>query len=99
MGRKEEMAAYTQKLMHNTVNIRNLGVVAHIDHGKSTLSDNLVAAAGLMSQELAGKQLVMDFEDQEQERGITINAANMTMAFKSEGKEYLINLIDTPGHV
>ena len=65
----------------------------------TTLSDNLIASSGMMSEELAGKQLVMDFEDQEQERGITINAANISLLYNFKGTEHLINLIDTPGHV
>ncbi|HLC36220.1 MAG TPA: elongation factor EF-2 [archaeon] len=65
----------------------------------TTMTDNLVAAAGLISEELAGKQRIMDYEDQEQERGITINAANISLVNKVNGKDHLINLIDTPGHV
>lgn len=65
----------------------------------TTLSDNLIAAAGLINKELAGKQQFMDFEDQEQDRGITINAANISLVPTVQGKQYLINLIDTPGHV
>lgn len=99
MGRKEEMASAAQKLMGHQQDVRNLGIVAHIDHGKTTLSDNLIAAAGLINKELAGKQQFMDFEDQEQERGITINAANISLVPTVLGKQYLINLIDTPGHV
>ncbi len=79
--------------------IRNIGIAAHIDHGKTTLSDNLIAGAGMMSEELAGKQLLLDFDEQEQARGITINAANASMVHEYEGKKRLINLIDTPGHV
>lgn len=79
--------------------IRNIGIAAHIDHGKTTLSDNLIAGAGMMSEELAGKQLLLDYDEQEQARGITINAANASMVHEHEGTEYLINLIDTPGHV
>ncbi len=79
--------------------IRNIGIAAHIDHGKTTLSDNLIAGAGMMSEELAGKQLMLDFDEQEQARGITINAANVSMVHKLDGDDYLINLIDTPGHV
>jgi len=79
--------------------IRNIGIVAHIDHGKTTLSDNLLAGAGMISMELAGKQLFMDFDELEQARGITIDAANVSMVHEYKGKEYLINMIDTPGHV
>ncbi|MBD3164689.1 elongation factor EF-2 [Candidatus Woesearchaeota archaeon] len=79
--------------------IRNIAICAHIDHGKTTLTDNLVAGAGMMSEELAGKQLVMDFHEDEQERGITIDTAAVSMVHKFDDKEYLINLLDTPGHV
>ncbi|MBU0980540.1 MAG: elongation factor EF-2 [Nanoarchaeota archaeon] len=87
------------RLMSKPESIRNIATVAHIDHGKTTFSDNLLAGAGMMSQELAGKQLALDFHEDEQERGITIDSANVSMVHDFEGKEFLINLIDTPGHV
>ncbi|HLC79654.1 MAG TPA: elongation factor EF-2 [archaeon] len=99
MVKKEDVVKLAEKLMNTRENIRNIGIVAHIDHGKSTLADSLIAASGLMSEELAGQQRVMDFEDQEQERGITINAANISLLHTLDGVEYLVNLIDTPGHV
>ncbi len=99
MGRKEENIKKAQALMTRIDKIRNIGIAAHIDHGKTTLSDNLIAGAGMMSEELAGKQLLLDYDEQEQARGITINAANASMVHEYEGSEYLINLIDTPGHV
>lgn len=99
MGRKEKMAELVHGLMYTPEQILNIGIAAHIDHGKTTLSDNLLAGAGLMSEELAGKQLVLDFDEQEQARGITIDAANISMVHDFEEKSYLINLIDTPGHV
>jgi elongation factor 2 len=99
MGRKEDNIKKAQTLMRKTEFIRNIGTAAHIDHGKTTLSDNLIAGAGMMSEELAGKQLLLDYDEQEQARGITINAANASMVHEFEDKEYLINLIDTPGHV
>ncbi|WP_297063506.1 elongation factor EF-2 [Thermococcus sp.] len=99
MGRREEMIAKIKELMTQPERIRNMGIAAHIDHGKTTLSDNLLAGAGMISEELAGKQLVLDFDEQEQARGITINAANVSMVHNYEGNDYLINLIDTPGHV
>ena len=79
--------------------VRNIGTAAHIDHGKTTFSDNLIAGAGMMSEDLAGKQCVLDYDEQEAARGITINAASASMVHHFEGKSYLINLIDTPGHV
>ncbi|MCK4589078.1 MAG: elongation factor EF-2 [Nanoarchaeota archaeon] len=87
------------RLMKSPKNIRNIGVCAHIDHGKTTFSDNLLAGAGMMSEELAGKALQLDFHEDEQARGITIDAANVSMVHDYEDKEFLINLIDTPGHV
>ena len=79
--------------------IRNIAIAAHIDHGKSTLSDNLLAGAGMISQELAGKQRFMDFHEDEAARGITIDSANVSMVHTVDNSDYLINLIDTPGHV
>jgi elongation factor 2 len=79
--------------------IRNIGIAAHIDHGKTTFSDNLLAGAGMISQELAGKQRALDFDEEEAERGITIYSANVSMVHEIKNKPYLINLIDTPGHV
>jgi elongation factor 2 len=99
MGRKEENIAKAKDLMNKLDKIRNIGIAAHIDHGKTTFSDNLLAGCGMMSEELAGKQLVLDYEGQEQDRGITINTASASMVHTFEGKDYLINLLDTPGHV
>lgn len=99
MGRREDNIKLAQELMDKPDYIRNIGIAAHIDHGKTTLSDNLIAGAGMMSEELAGKQLLLDFDEQEQARGITINAANASMVHAYEGHNHLINLIDTPGHV
>lgn len=93
------MVENVQKLMDNRENIRNIGTVAHIDHGKTTLSDALIAAAGLINADLSGEAQMMDYEDQEQDRGITINSANISLSYPWENKEYLVNLIDTPGHV
>jgi elongation factor 2 len=79
--------------------IRNIAICAHIDHGKTTFSDNLLAGAGMMSEELAGEARVLDFHEDEQKRGITIDSASVSMVHDFKGDEHLINLIDTPGHV
>jgi len=87
------------RLMSQPEKIRNIAIAAHIDHGKTTFSDNLLAGAGMMSEESAGNARALDFHEDETERGITIDAANVSMVHNSGGEEYLINLIDTPGHV
>jgi elongation factor 2 len=95
----EKMVDKVTRLMKVPKNIRNIGVCAHIDHGKTTFSDNLLQGAGMMSQELAGKARQLDFKEDEQERGITIDSASVSMVHTVDDKEFLINLIDTPGHV
>ena len=97
MGRKEDNIKRATEVMHVLPQIRNLCIAAHIDHGKTTLSDNLIAGAGMMSEDLAGKSRVLDFDEQESARGITINAASASMVHEVEGTDFLINLIDTPG--
>lgn len=99
MGKRKKIAERVTTLMDKPQSIRNIGIVAHIDHGKTTLSDNLLGGAGMISMDLAGKQLFMDFDPLEQARGITIDAANVSMVHEVDGEEYLINMIDTPGHV
>lgn len=99
MGRKEDNIRLAKDVMTELDRVRNIDIAAHIDHGKTTLSDNLIAGAGMMSEELAGKQLALDFDEEEQQRGITINAASASMVHNYDGKTFLINLIDTPGHV
>jgi elongation factor 2 len=99
MGKRKKIAERVMTLMDKPEMIRNIGIVAHIDHGKTTLSDNLLGGAGMISMDLAGRQLFMDFDPLEQARGITIDAANVSMVHDVDGKGYLINMIDTPGHV
>lgn len=99
MVSEEEKTKKILELMKQPEKIRNIGIVAHIDHGKTTMTDSLLAGAGMISEELAGKLLVMDFHEDEKTRGITIDSANVNMTHNVEGEDYLINLIDTPGHV
>jgi elongation factor 2 len=87
------------KAMKHPTLIRNIGIVAHIDHGKSTFSDNIIAGAGMLSKELAGDVRVTDDMQEEQERGITIQTAAVSMVHDYKGDEILVNLLDTPGHV
>ncbi|EMR66122.1 putative elongation factor 2 protein [Eutypa lata UCREL1] len=100
-------------LMQRPENVRNMSVIAHVDHGKSTLTDSLLAKAGIISTAKAGDQRGMDTRADEQERGITIKSTAISLyasleheddikdivGQKADGKDFLINLIDSPGHV
>ncbi|MCW4026904.1 MAG: elongation factor EF-2 [Candidatus Bathyarchaeota archaeon] len=87
------------KLIDRKENIRDIGIIAHIDHGKTTMTDSLLAEAGLLSPKIAGEARALDYLEEEQKRGITIKTANISLLHETDGKSYVINLIDTPGHV
>ena len=87
------------KILGDRELVRNIGIIAHVDHGKTTLTDSLLAASGLLSPTVAGEARALDYLEEEQKRGITIKTANISLLHDYEGKSYVINLIDTPGHV
>jgi len=98
------MARYKQieeiiKLMNSPEIIRNTSIIAHVDHGKTTLSDSLLATAGIISEQTAGQKLFLDSWELEQKRQMTVFASNISLTHTFGGKDFLINLIDTPGHI
>ena len=98
MGRYKQISEILA-LMDNPERIRNTSIIAHVDHGKTTLSDSLLAAAGIISEEVAGQRLFLDSWELEQKRQMTVFPSNISLVHNYKGEEYLINLIDTPWHI
>jgi elongation factor 2 len=94
-----------REIMDDANKIRNMSVIAHVDHGKTTLTDTLMAKAGIISNEQAGLVCATDTRDDEEERGITIKSTGVSLYFETNvvdgvnEEPYLINLIDSPGHI
>lgn len=94
-----------RKIMSNPNNIRNISIIAHVDHGKSTLTDSLIAKTGLISSKQAGEMRFTDNMEEEKNRGITIKSTGVSLYYEEDiehngnKQAYIVNLIDSPGHV
>ncbi len=99
MVRKEFVAEEVARIMRDVKHVRNVAIVAHVHHGKTTLTDSLLAKAGIISKTVAGEALYTNYEAIERDRKMTIKSANISLAFNYKDHDHIINLIDTPGHV
>lgn len=99
---KKDMGERIAEVMKNPLYVRNIATASHVHHGKTTLTDSLVALSGMMSEAVVGdleKGMLTWFDEQERKRQLTIYGANVSMLHVYEGNDYVVNLLDTPGHV
>lgn len=99
MVRKEFVAEEVARIMTDVDRVRNIAIIAHVHHGKTTLTDSLLSMAGVISKAVAGEALYTNYDVIEKDRRMTIKSADISLAFNYKDKDYIINLIDTPGHV
>ncbi len=96
---QKDLTARIVEAMKYPEQIRNVATSSHVHHGKTTLTDNLMAGAGMIAEEMAGKTMFTWYDEEERKRQLTVYGANVSMVHEYEGKDFLINLVDTPGHV
>ena len=87
------------QLQQNTKNVRNISLFAHVDHGKSSVADHLIASNGVFHSKMASKMRYLDFRPDEVSRGITMKSSGISLIYNAPPEHYLINLCDNPGHL